>query len=88
MLIKNKNSLWILCVTLFQSFIEAGPPFITDDPGIVDYKKGDFYVATTGTKSSRDFTAQLPSLSSDYGAFKNGHLSLTIPFILDKASGK
>jgi hypothetical protein len=88
MLIKNRKFLLILCATLSHTFVFAGPPFITDDPGIVDYKKGDFFIAATGTKSSRDFTAQLPSLSADYGAFKNGQLSITVPFIFEKASGQ
>ncbi len=93
--VKIKNA-WTLLIffttlsfiTLTDNFLQAGPPFITDDPDAIPYKHGEFYLGSIGTKSSNEFYAFLPLVEADYGAFKDTQLHIIVPLTIDKKNGQ
>jgi hypothetical protein len=86
--VKNSRILFTFLITFSYNLIQAGPPFITDDPDPVPYKHGEMYLGSTGTKSKSEFYAFLPFIEADYGVFKDTQLHIIIPLSIDKKSGK
>lgn len=68
--------------------MQAGPPFITDDPDTVPYKHGELFFGSTGIKSKNEFYAFLPLFEADYGVLKNTQLHVIAPLTIDKKNGK
>jgi hypothetical protein len=74
-------------IALPHNYLQAGPPFITDDPDAIPYKHGEFYFGSIGTKSKNEFYAFLPLVEADYGAFKDTQLHAIIPLTIYKKTG-
>ncbi len=66
----------------------AGPPFVTDDPEPVDYKHGEFYVATQYAKDKDATSGTAPHFELNYGVVPNVMLHLITPFVYDKPEGE
>lgn len=49
----------------------AGPPFLTDDPGPVDYGHWEIYAFAMGTMARGDSAGVLPGIEINYGALPN-----------------
>jgi hypothetical protein len=65
----------------------AGPPFRTDDPEVVDYQHGEFYVATQYEKDKDVTFGTAPHLEFNYGVAPNVMLHLITPYAFSKTEG-
>lgn len=63
-------ALW--AIVLIPGVALAGPPFRTDDPGVVDYQHWEFYTFTTGTHVTDDTSGALPYQCTWSTVFLNG----------------
>jgi len=63
-----------------ESFLQAGPPFFTDDPEPVEYTHWEFYLATQSsfTRSSAEGTA--PHFEVNYGLLPGLQIHAIAPF--------
>jgi hypothetical protein len=66
----------------------AGPPFRTDDPEPVDFKHGEFYIATQYAKDKDITTGTAPHFELNYGVVPNVMLHVITPFVYSKPEGE
>ncbi len=78
----------VFSLMVFQSGAWAGPPFFTDDPEPVDYKHGEFYVASQYMHARDGKSATLPHFEFNYGVLPNVMLHLITPFLYVKPEGE
>ena len=57
----------------------AGPPFITDDPEPVEYKHGEFYIATQNANNKGSHEGTAPLFEFNYGPLPDVHLHAIVP---------
>jgi hypothetical protein len=75
------------CGLLFNSFHAwGGPPFVTDDPEPVEYQHSEMYIASEQLHSKKDNTTT-PLVEYNYGALPDLQLSITVPYVFDRAQG-
>ena len=77
-----------LTLVLAASVVWAGPPFVTDDPEPVEFKHGEFYVASVTGHNSDGTSGTLPHFELNYGPSPDVHLHLIAPFAYNKPSGE
>jgi hypothetical protein len=65
----------------------AGPPFKTDDPETVEYKHGEFYVASQYANDKDGVSSTAPHFEVNYGILPNVQLHLLVPFGYDRPRG-
>lgn len=65
----------------------AGPPFVTDDPEPVDYRHGEFYVASQYVNNRDGKEGTLPHFEFNYGAIPDLQLHLLIPLAFVHPNG-
>lgn len=65
----------------------AGPPFRTDDPEPVDYRHGELYLFSTGTKNSEGFSGVGPAIEFNYGVFRDTQFHLVCPIAFNSPDG-
>jgi hypothetical protein len=65
----------------------AGPPFRTDDPEPVEYKHGEFYVATTFADNVGAGSGTAPHFEANYGIYPNVMLHVIAPFAFTNMHG-
>jgi hypothetical protein len=78
--------IFILFVGISSSW--AGPPFVTDDPEPVDYKHGEFYIATQYARDTDVTSGTAPHFELNYGVVPNVQLHLITPFVYNKTEGQ
>lgn len=66
----------------------AGPPFVTDDPEPVDYKHGEFYLASQYTNDKDVISGTAPHFELNYGILPNVMLHLIAPFAYNQPEGQ
>ena len=66
----------------------AGPPFRTDDPEPVDFKHGEFYLATQYTKDKDVTSGTAPHVELNYGIVPDVMLHVITPFVYVKPQGE
>ncbi|MBF0506148.1 MAG: hypothetical protein HQL09_04870 [Nitrospirae bacterium] len=76
-----------LFVCFYASAAWAGPPFVTDDPEPVEYKHGEFYVASVTNHNGDATSGTLPHFELNYGPLPDVHLHLITPFAYNKPRG-
>lgn len=72
----------LLCmffIVLGASVVWAGPPSVTDDPEPVEYKHGEFYVASVTGHNSDGTLGTLPHFELNYGPLPDVQLHLIAP---------
>jgi hypothetical protein len=79
-------SFFILVICFSTSW--AGPPFRTDDPEPVDYKHGEFYIATQYAKDKDVTSGTVPHFELNYGIVPNVMLHVITPFVYNKPQGE
>jgi outer membrane putative beta-barrel porin/alpha-amylase len=77
---------WIMSMGSGKTW--AGPPFVTDDPEPVDYKHGEFYVATQYAKDKDVTSGTAPHFELNYGVVPDVQLHLITPFVYVKPEGE
>jgi len=83
----NRIRILAMCCLLIlagSSVVWAGPPFVTDDPEPVEYKHGEFYIASILNHSNGGTVGTLPHLEFNYGPLPDLHLHLIVPFAHNK----
>ena len=77
---------------MFASWLSApafaGPPFQTDDPEPVEYKHGEFYIASQFRHDKDGDSAALPQVEINYGIFPNTQIHLIVPLAYDNPAGE
>ena len=63
---------------------EAGPPFRTDDPDMVEPGHYEFYVFSTGNRHKEDAQAVLPGFEFNYGVVDGVQVHVAAPFVHDR----
>ena len=66
----------------------AGPPFHTDDPEPVEYRHGEVYLFSTGTKDKDDISGVGPAVEFNYGIFPDAQFHLICPIAFNASHGK
>jgi hypothetical protein len=61
----------IFAVLLLPGLLEAGPPFVTDDPEPVEYKHWEVYVASQLYRDGEGWTGTAPQVEVNYGVAPN-----------------
>jgi len=78
-----------LCVALLAGAAApafAGPPFFTDDPEPVQFRRYEIYLAAEYEHDTGEVSGSLPLLEVNYGAAPNLQLSTGIPIAYRRAS--
>ncbi|MEJ2367050.1 MAG: transporter [Acidobacteriota bacterium] len=65
----------------------AGPPFFTDDPGIVPYGHYELYLFSTLDSTSASTAVQAPAVEFNYGAAPNLMLHVVAPLAFASTPG-
>jgi hypothetical protein len=68
---------------VFIGKVDAGPPYVTDDPEPVDFQHWEFYVASMHSKLDGDWSGTAPHIEINYGAVPNLQLHLIAPLAYD-----
>lgn len=66
----------------------AGPPFRTDDPETVEYKHGEFYVASQYANDKAEVSSTAPHFEVNYGILPNVQLHVLVPFGYNRPWGE
>lgn len=70
--------LFILAVFLLPVSLQAGPPFVTDDPEPVEYKHWEVYLASQLFHDSDGWTGTVPQVEVNYGVVPNVQLHIIV----------
>ena len=65
----------------------AGPPLVTDDPGILDPGMWEMIVAVAGEDGSEESVFHMPMLDVSLGLSRNTQLSFLLPYTVVKPAG-
>lgn len=72
---------------LFCGTVNAGPPYVTDDPEPVEYHHWEFYLATQHELTRDGATGTVPHVEINYGAVPNLQLHTIVPLAYARPSG-
>jgi len=61
--------------------VQAGPPFMTDDPEPIGYRQSEAYLFSTMDKGPGGRTAMAPAFEFNYGPAPDWHLHAMVPFV-------
>jgi hypothetical protein len=79
----------ILSLGLCCSFLQAGPPYLTDDPEPVELHHWEAYLFGMGQTAQGVRSGFAPAMEANYGAFKDVHLQFWLPMAYgDGADGQ
>jgi hypothetical protein len=78
----------ILSIFAFMpQMVQAGPPFVTDDPETVAYQHWEIYLAAQFKHDRDQDSSTLPHLEINYGAIPNVQIHLIAPLVYVKPEG-
>jgi hypothetical protein len=75
-----------LVMAAIANQVQAGPPYVSDDPEPTDYKHFEIYTFTNGA-TTRDGTAGASGIDFNYGAAPDLQLTATVPAGFDRPVG-
>jgi hypothetical protein len=78
----------ILCIIFTPVAVNAGPPFITDDPEPVEYRHWEFYVASQFNYGRGDISGTAPQVEVNYGVIPDVQLHIIAPVVYSIIRGK
>lgn len=70
-----------------QARAEAGPPYITDDPGTPEYHHWEVNLAVTAEHRGSERTFEAPLIDINYGLLPNTELNVEVPYMAQKDEG-
>jgi len=76
---RNVFAVAIAVLLLNLQTLQAGPPFVTDDPEPVELHHWEFYVASMHTKMRDGWSGTAPHVELNYGVVTNVQLHLIAP---------
>jgi hypothetical protein len=68
-----------IIVLIVSSLMIAGPPFFTDDPQPVDFRRWEFYLSSQSQFSENSVDATLPHFEINYGLVPDVQVHLIVP---------
>lgn len=77
----------LLFAVIAPSNVWAGPPFITDDPEPVEYRHGEFYIASQYANNKDGKAGTGPHFEVNYGAVPDVQLHLLLPLAYAHPNG-
>lgn len=83
-MLSQKLKKCFLFLTIYSSASLAGPPFITDDPYLVDYKHWQIYFFSSLDKAHDNLEMEIPGVEINYGLGSHLELDTTIPIVYNK----
>ena len=86
-LVTKKTRAAIAVLTLLSSPAMAGPPYITDDPEPVDYRRWEFYAFSQGGRANGETSGVAPSCDCNYGVLPDVQLHIQPGAAFRRASG-
>ena len=69
----------IIWIALGLPSVWAGPPFVTDDPGPVEYRHGEFYIASQYAHDGDGVSMTAPQFECNLGALPEMQFHLIVP---------
>lgn len=79
---------FILYFAAFEPFSAwAGPPFVTDDPEPVEYRHGEFYIASIYANNKDGKAGTAPHIEVNYGVVPDVQLHLILPLAYAHSNG-
>lgn len=78
--------LLVLCL-IAPVDVFAGPPFRTDDPEPVEYRHGEIYLFSMGTRDSEGVSGVGPAIEFNYGIFPDTQFHLICPIAFNSPHG-
>ena len=84
---RYRNTLLALGCLAAATLVQAGPPFVTDDPEPVDFQHWEVYLGSQYEHSGDGAGGTLPHVEVNYGALPNLQLHLIAPVAFDAPSG-
>jgi hypothetical protein len=80
---------FVLSISVFiPGIVQAGPPFVTDDPEPVEYQHWEIYLAAQYKHDRAQDSSTLPHLEINYGAIPNVQIHLIAPLVYVKPAGE
>jgi hypothetical protein len=79
--------IYILGALLSCGLLQAGPPFVTDDPEPVEYHHWEVYLASQTDHTPDGIAGTLPHLEVNYGVIPDVQLHLIVPDSFDSVGG-
>ncbi len=77
-----------LCISVLgPPAAQGGPPFVTDDPEPVEYRHGEFYVASIFANNRDRKEATMPHFEFNYGPAPDLQLHLLLPLAYARPNG-
>lgn len=70
-----------LMAELFVTSTFAGPPFLTDDPGLTNYQQYQVYLYSMTDVFPGTVYLQTPALELDWGFAPNFQMAVSVPFV-------
>jgi hypothetical protein len=67
--------------------VQAGPPFVTDDPEPVELRHWEVYIASQVQHASSAYNGTCPHVEINYGAAPNLQIHLIAPLAFNRPSG-
>jgi hypothetical protein len=64
----------------------SGPPFVTDDPGVLEYQHHELFIAASQTNTA-DGRTVTPSLDYSFGALPDLQIGISVPYAFDRPDG-
>ncbi len=65
----------------------AGPPFRTDDPEPIDYRRTEVYLFSTGTETAAGTTGFGPAIEANYGILPDTMIHMIVPMAFNFPEG-
>ena len=78
----------ILSILVAPRSVDAGPPFVTDDPEPVAYQHVELDFFTQGTRTNNGTEGVAPGLDANYGIAPDIELTLIAPLAFNAPNGK
>jgi len=82
--LNHKRTYRFLCILAFLGFCTipayAGPPFHTDDPGLLPYLGGEAYIFSSGTFDHSGTSGVGPAVEFNYEFLRKGFVHMVVPF--------
>jgi hypothetical protein len=74
--------------SLFASYPAlCGPPFVTDDPGVLEYRHHELIIAAEQVNTQDGKTAR-PNIQYSYGVLPDLQVGITVPYVIDRPNGQ
>jgi hypothetical protein len=76
----------IMMLVIYTIPVHAGPPFHTDDPGLLPYLGGEAYIFSSGTFDHSGASGVGPAVEFNYEFLRKGFVHMVVPLAFNSPS--